>query len=763
MAKKTSKPSNEKLAELFAELQRIEESRSLKAEKEIGKIYKGLLNDLQEFVGGEYAKYAEDDVLTYAMLQQKGQYARFLEEVRDKANGISPKIKKTITDTCEDIYKLAFDGMTNAVKLSANDKELSKILSGLKLTQPQVIKAATTNPIAKLTLSKTLEKHRKEIIYSINKTVTNGIMNGDRLTTMANRIKNEVGINYRKAMLVARTETHRVRETGHNDSAMEISNALEEADSEYRMVKIWRSMHDSKVRHTKLANHRKADGQVVLEDEEFELENGVKALCPGQSGTPYNDCNCRCYASHDLWSDEEFFQATGRHFPKKEAPKKQYETQKNLQKSIDKSEADLQEIYDKNNVTNLEELEKKPDAGFVDVDKAAYLEATIKEKEEKLQKKIVEAQTKQLKKQETAMQKQVDAFDIKTYSGIWKDDVTTKDWKYKKDSIPKKKDYFDDKLKYATTEAEKAKWQQLLDELDEFNVEGAAYNSLESQLIKTKADLTKLQKNGKIRSAAAEAFTQERKDAARWFDKQAGGFAEADKYFDPPALQVHASATKQERDGFYTYTQGSGGHNRPLAGFEKPWSLGGTGWEEKFYKGAKNVWIDYEGKGDQIRGLTSLIEKSVYPDDVWLQSGQNFASLEGFLNIPYGSVANMSDAELQQYVGRKNVIYNFISSAVNEGGGSIFNNKPMKFNIYAPSGSQMLYASDKGAFGKGENEMILQRGGTYEITRIYWDTDATDGGKKKLFVDMEIHPEEGYDLFQQDPNEWKGSKKKYRD
>ena len=148
---------------------------------------------------------------------------------------------------------------------------------------------------------------------------------------------------------------------------------------------------------------------------------------------------------------------------------------------------------------------------------------------------------------------------------------------------------------------------------------------------------------------------------------------------------------------------------------------------------------------------------------MWLQSGQNFASLEGFLNIPYGSVANMSDAELQQYVGRKNVIYNFISSAVNEGGGSIFNNKPMKFNIYAPSGSQMLYASDKGAFGKGENEMILQRGGTYEITRIYWDTDATDGGKKKLFVDMEIHPEEGYDLFQQDPNEWKGSKKKYRD
>ena len=102
-----------------------------------------------------------------------------------------------------------------------------------------------------------------------------------------------------------------------------------------------------------------------------------------------------------------------------------------------------------------------------------------------------------------------------------------------------------------------------------------------------------------------------------------------------------------------------------------------------------------------------------------------------------------------------------ISTAVNEGGGC-FNGKPMKFNIFAPKGSQMLYASDVGAYGKGENEMILQRGGTYEITRIYWGTDDTDYGARKIFVDLEIHPEAGYDLFQQDPSEWKGSKKKGR-
>ena len=68
---------------------------------------------------------------------------------------------------------------------------------------------------------------------------------------------------------------------------------------------------------------------------------------------------------------------------------------------------------------------------------------------------------------------------------------------------------------------------------------------------------------------------------------------------------------------------------------------------------------------------------------------------------------------------------------------------------------------DVGAFGKSESEMILQRGGTYEITKVYWGNDATDWDRRKIFVDIEIHPEEGYDLFQQDPSEWTGSRDNY--
>lgn len=315
-------PSREKLAELFAELRRIEEHRSTKGEKQIMKTYQEMLTDLRGFLGNEYAKYAEDDVLTYSILARKNQYARFLEEVQKEINIKAKDVNETITKTVTEMYDTAYKGMVNAVAVASNDVQLATMLSGVTLTSAQVIKAAVNNPVSKLTLSKTLEKNRKQIIYNIKSTITNGLMNGDRMSTMARKIQNDVDMNYRKAMLIARTEVHRVRETGHNDAANAIDNTLAEADSDYRMVKIWKSMRDEKVRKTNKADHRKMNGQVVLQEEDFELGRGVTAPCPGQSGTAYNDCNCRCYVSHDLMSDEEFFKATGRHFKKVEKPKK---------------------------------------------------------------------------------------------------------------------------------------------------------------------------------------------------------------------------------------------------------------------------------------------------------------------------------------------------------------------------------------------------------------------------------------------------------
>ena len=322
----------------LAQVRRIAEHREKGAEKEIRKLYKEMLKDLQSFIGTQYALLAEDDQLTYGILQAKGEAARFLEEVEANINSVSPKVQRQIRDVVEQTYTAAYTGMVDAVEKAHNLGELRINLDGIRGTTPETVKKAVENPVSGLTLSDTLEKHRKEVIYEIKRQIGVGLIAGDRYSTMARRISDQLDMDYRKSIRIVRTETHRVREAGAQEGAIAVQEKLKNADSEYRLVKIWRTMKDERVRPQRKAykrkagvkarkqytaglrsslsgpNHMKMEGQTVLLDEPFDLGGGVKAMVPGSSGVAGHDINCRCYTSEKLMNDEEFFKATGRHF-----------------------------------------------------------------------------------------------------------------------------------------------------------------------------------------------------------------------------------------------------------------------------------------------------------------------------------------------------------------------------------------------------------------------------------------------------------------
>ena len=89
--------------------------------------------------------------------------------------------------------------------------------------------------------------------------------------------------------------------------------------------------------------------------------------------------------------------------------------------------------------------------------------------------------------------------------------------------------------------------------------------------------------------------------------------------------------------------------------------------------------------------------------------------------------------------------------------------------IYAPKGTHAAYAEPFSQYGKGsgrswdgesgqktfssEFETIIRRGTRVDVTSI-----KRSGGV--IEVELEHHPERGYDLFQQDPDEWTGPKKR---
>lgn len=288
------------LDQLLIQVRRIEQHREKQSEKQIRKAYQSVLDDLRHFLADEYSAYAEDDRLTYDILQRHGRYARFLDEVEQRISSISPEIKRLIRSTVDQTYEATYNGMIDCVR---------RVVPGIGLrgVTAEVIRRAVENPISKLTLNDRLEKHRREIIYDIKQNISIGLLNGDRYSTMAKRIKQSVDGDYKKAIRIVRTETHRVREAGNHDAATAVDQELKNGSSGMQMHKIWRSMRDERVRPTKTSgrkakkyDHRKMDGVAIPVDEEFELPSGAKTMAPGQSGVAGEDINCRCYLSYVL-------------------------------------------------------------------------------------------------------------------------------------------------------------------------------------------------------------------------------------------------------------------------------------------------------------------------------------------------------------------------------------------------------------------------------------------------------------------------------
>lgn len=414
----------------------------------------------------------------------------------------------------------------------------------------------------------------------------------------------------------------------------------------------------------------------------------------------------------------------------------------------------LEDFTDGDDLTKLKDLHSQ-------------MEALAKQKEEwtvKLNEKLIAKQKKALAKeqidleaQKAALQQQLDDFEIKTYSGIWYNkDVTTADWAGL--NIQGKKQFYEGKFITETDPDKMKEFQELYKQVQELDTEGKAYHDIQAELQKVQSQIQKVQsdlqklENGGIMDAVDDAFTQARKDAVMW----AKSTQEADKQLRKVCGDVWQAASRTERHAIYDYTSGSGKFNRPLSGFQ-------GGWGNYNNKGVGNVDLNYEGAYKEIKSMTDIISKSTYDFDVWLQRGCGTEAIESFLGLPNGTLGRMTHDQLQQFVDRESRIFSFTSTGVAKGKGFSGN---VIMNIYAPKGTQMMYAEPFSAFGNGggkswngidpqstfgyESEMIIQRGAYYRITKI----EKSNG---TIYIDLEVHPEKGYEFVEDMPG-YKGSR-----
>lgn len=469
--------------------------------------------------------------------------------------------------------------------------------------------------------------------------------------------------------------------------------------------------------------------------------------------------------------------------PEPEAPpkeKKVYLTEKKLKSLIADADVQLEDLenqfktvsggwtYDEaiKDFGSLEDFTDGDDLTKLK-DLHSQMEALAKQKEEwtvKLNEKLIAKQKKALAKeqidleaQKAALQQQLDDFEIKTYSGIWYNkDVTTADWAGL--NIQGKKQFYEGKFITETDPDKMKEFQELYKQVQELDTEGKAYHDIQAELQKVQSQIQKVQsdlqklENGGIMDAVDDAFTQARKDAAMW----AKSTQEADKQLRKVCGDVWQAASRTERHAIYDYTSGSGKFNRPLSGFQ-------GGWGNYNNKGVGNVDLNYEGAYKEIKSMTDIISKSTYDFDVWLQRGCGTEAIESFLGLPNGTLGRMTHDQLQQFVDRESRIFSFTSTGVAKGKGFSGN---VIMNIYAPKGTQMMYAEPFSAFGNGggkswngidpqstfgyESEMIIQRGAYYRITKI----EKSNG---TIYIDLEVHPEKGYEFVEDMPG-YKGSR-----
>lgn len=516
-------------------------------------------------------------------------------------------------------------------------------------------------------------------------------------------------------------------------------------------------------------------------DEQFDI--GERAARDEETGKTYyipDDMNYQEWketfvdggdkSGFDALDDGSALHYTHHEEPEPPKPKKEYLTKKKLQAKIADADVQLEDLEaqfkgvsggwtfdevlkdfgsledftDGDDLAKLKELHSQVEA--IEAQKAEW-QQKLNEKLIAEQKKALAKQQVELEAQKTAVQQQLDDFEVKTYSGIWYNkDVTTADWAGL--NIEGKKKYYEGKFITETDPDLMQKYQDLYKQLEELDTEGKAYadiqkelKQIQSQITKVQADLKKLEQ-GDIIDSVDDAFSQERKDAAIW----AKTTKEADDVLRDTCGEVWRTSPPIQKNAIYDYTQSYHKFNEPLRGIEYG--------SEKFL-GVGNVDLDqigvsYQGwKPGQMRkeinAMTDIISKSTYKEDFWLQRGCRFKGMDKFFNVPMDRLQSATQAELEQLLlNTTPTEYGFCSCGVAKGKGF---SGDIILNIYAPSGTQMMYVEPFSAFGNGggknwdgiakqgsfgqESEIILQQGTKFRVTKV----EKTPG---MIYIDLEV-------------------------
>ncbi|AAY53189.1 gp4 [Listeria phage P35] len=131
-------------------------------------------------------------------------------------------------------------------------------------------------------------KNRVGVAKTIEQVLIKGIVRGDSNQKLGVTIREEVGVSYRHAQTIARTEAGRLRSMGN------VEKQRQSKQMGFFEQKRWFSIKDMRTRK----DHQHLDGQTIPIGDKYEV-NGLFAMAPRLFGVAKEDINCRC-RSHSV-------------------------------------------------------------------------------------------------------------------------------------------------------------------------------------------------------------------------------------------------------------------------------------------------------------------------------------------------------------------------------------------------------------------------------------------------------------------------------
>jgi len=257
----------------------------VQSESDIETVFANRLKTILQQISVMFKKYGNGGDPSWTDINK---YNRFQKEMKVIAKELSKdyqQLVKEISKTQQTQYIEKYLMTAYLLQQTAGED----INMGFTIPSTEVVKEVIANPIEFLGLPSILEQHRNDIIRRLNIEIAQSFQAGEGYAVMAQRIEKAMGFSRKKAILVVRTESGRVRSIADEKVA-------EQASKYAKMDKIWLSSLDLRVR----SSHRVLDGKKADNDGYFHyksLKTKAPRLWAGSNSASMN-INCRCSVLH---------------------------------------------------------------------------------------------------------------------------------------------------------------------------------------------------------------------------------------------------------------------------------------------------------------------------------------------------------------------------------------------------------------------------------------------------------------------------------